>query len=33
MSQGWIDATKFSFNTLLLFDSWILNNIAGNKNP
>jgi Methyltransferase domain len=32
MAQGWIDATKFSFNTLLLFDRWIIRNIA-KKNP
>lgn len=32
MPYGWIDATKFSFNTLLLFDRWILRNIAKNKN-
>ena len=33
MPYGWIDATKFSFNTLLLFDRWIIRTIARNKNP
>lgn len=30
---GWIDATQFSFNTLLLMDRWIFNAIARNKQP
>ena len=25
---GWIDATRFSFNTLLLMDRWIFRAIA-----
>jgi ubiquinone/menaquinone biosynthesis C-methylase UbiE len=33
MSYGWIDATKFSFNTFLLFDRYIVRSIARNKNP
>lgn len=33
MSIGWIDATKFSFNTILLFDRYIVRSIARNKNP
>ena len=28
---GWIDATQFSFNTLLLMDRWTFNAIAKNK--
>lgn len=28
---GWIDATQFSFNTLLLMDRWIFNAISQNK--
>jgi len=33
MSIGWIDATKFSFNTILLFDRYIVRSIARNKKP
>ena len=32
MSFGWIDANKYSFNTLLLFDRWIIRHISG-KTP
>jgi SAM-dependent methyltransferase len=32
MSYGWIDAEKFSFNTLLLMDTWIIRFISRIKN-
>ena len=32
MSLGWIDAKAFSFNTLLLMDTWIVRYISYNKN-
>jgi SAM-dependent methyltransferase len=33
MSYGWIDAKAFSFNALLLMDSWIVRYISHMKNP
>lgn len=33
MSYGWIDAKAFSFNALLLLDSWIVRYISQDKNP
>lgn len=33
MSQGWINASKFSFNALLLMDTWIVRYISEKKNP
>jgi len=33
MSFGWIDAERFSFNSLLLMDRWIFNTIAKNQHP
>jgi ubiquinone/menaquinone biosynthesis C-methylase UbiE len=33
MSLGWIDASKFSFNSLLLMDRQLLLQVAGNRNP
>ncbi len=32
MSYGWIDAKSFSFNTLLLMDTWIIRYISHKKN-
>lgn len=33
MPFGWINGEDYSFNTLLLFDTWIINNLARKSNP
>jgi len=33
MSYGWIDAKEYSFNSLLLMDTWIVRYISHKKNP
>lgn len=30
---GWIDATKFPFNSLWLVDTWLLRHITGIEQP
>ncbi|UCD09490.1 MAG: methyltransferase domain-containing protein [Dehalococcoidales bacterium] len=33
MSYGWINGEDFSFNTFLLFDTWIINNLPKKQYP